>query len=58
MQPLFLSLALVSMVYQVWAVRARPPFLRTRGVKTILHVSLTINTLVIFGWVFLYIRYY
>jgi hypothetical protein len=58
LQPVFLSLALVSMVYQIWAVWTRPPFLRTRGVKAILLVSLAINTLVIGGWVALYIRYY
>ena len=58
LQPLFLSLALISMVYQIWAVSTRPPFLRTRGVRAILYTSLAINTLVLGGWVFLYFRYY
>ena len=58
LQPVFLSLALVSMVYQIWAVSTRPKFLRTRGVMILLYSSLAINTLVIGGWVFLYFRYY
>jgi hypothetical protein len=58
LQPLFLSLALISMAYQIWAVKTRPPFLRTRGVKALLYSSLAINSLVIGGWVYLWYRYY
>jgi hypothetical protein len=58
LQPVFFGVAIVSMVYQIWAVKTRPPFLRTRGVKAILYASLAINTLVIGAWVVMYIRYY
>jgi hypothetical protein len=57
LQPLFFTVAVVSLVYQVWAVRRRPPFLRTWGIKTILGISLFLNVLVIGIWIFLAIRY-
>ena len=57
LQPVFLSLALLSMAYQIWAVSTRPRFLRTPGVMLILDGSLAINFLVIGGWVFLWFRY-
>jgi hypothetical protein len=57
LQPLFLVVAVVSLAYQVWAVRRRPPSLRTWGIKTILGVSLALNLVVIGGWVALAIRY-
>jgi hypothetical protein len=55
--PLFFTVAVGSLVYQVWAVRKRPPFMRTWGVKAILTVSLVLNILVIGGWIVLAIRY-
>lgn len=55
--PLFFTVAVGSLVYQVWAVHTRPPALRTRGVKLILAVSLVLNILVIGGWIVLAIRY-
>ena len=57
LRPLFFTVALVSMAYQVWAVWRRPPFLRTWGVKAILGVSLFLNVLVITEWIVLYYRY-
>jgi len=57
LQPLFFAVAIASLAWQVWAVRRRPPSLRTRGVKVILATSLSLNTLVIATWVFLLIRY-
>jgi len=57
LQPLFLTLSVLSLVYQVWAVWTRPPFLRTWGIKAILYSSLTINIAVLGGWVFLWYRY-
>ena len=57
LQPLFLTVAAVSLGYQVWAVRRRPPFLRTWGIKTILGVSLALNLLVIGSWIVLWFRY-
>lgn len=55
--PLFFTVSVASLAYQVWAFRRRPPFLRTWGVKAILAVSLVLNTLVIAGWMVLSIRY-
>ena len=55
--PLFFAVSVGSLAYQVWAVRKRPPFLRTWGVKAILTVSLVLNILVIGGWIVLAIRY-
>ena len=57
LQPLFFTLAIGALAYQVWAVRRRPPFLRTWGIKTILAVSLVLNLLVIGSWVVLWFRY-
>lgn len=57
LRPLFFTVAVGSMAYQVWAVWRRPPFLRTWGVKTILGVSLFLNILVITEWIVLYYRY-
>lgn len=57
LKPLFFTVAVVSLVYQVWAVRRRPPFLRTWGVKTILASSLVLNFLVIGSWIVLWFRY-
>jgi hypothetical protein len=57
LQPLFFAVAVGSLLYQVWAVRRRPSFLRTWGVKTILAVSLVLNVLVIGGWIVLSVRY-
>ena len=57
LQPLFLTVAVGSLVYQVWVVRTRPRKSRTWGIKTILAVSLVLNFVVIGGWVALLIRY-
>jgi hypothetical protein len=57
LQPLFLAVAVGSLAFQVWAVRRRPPSLRTWGIKTILGVSLALNLVVIGGWIALAIRY-
>ncbi len=55
--PLFFTVAVGSLAYQVWAVSKRPPSMRTRGVRAILAVSLVLNILVIGGWIVLAIRY-
>jgi hypothetical protein len=57
LQPLFFTVAVGSLVYQVWVVWRRPPFLRTWGIKTILAVSVALNTILIGGWIVLSIRY-
>ena len=55
--PLFFTVAVGSLLYQIWAVRRRPPFLRTWAVKAILAVSLVLNILVIGAWIVFAIRY-
>jgi hypothetical protein len=57
LQPLFFTVAVASLVYQIWVVRRRPPTLRTWGIKTILGVSLMLNVMVIGGWIAISIRY-
>ncbi len=58
LQPLFFAMAIGGLAYQIWIVRRRPPTLRTRGVKTILAISLAINGLLIAGWIVIMIRYW
>ena len=55
---MFLTIALGGLAYQVWAVKRRPPFLRTRAIKTILWASLAVNLLVIGTWIGLWFRYH
>ena len=57
LQPLFFALAVGGLIYQFWIVQRRPPSLRTRGVKTVLAVSVVLNVLMIGSWVVLSIRY-
>ena len=57
LQPLFLVLAVGSLVYQLWAVFRRPAAMRTFSMKAILGVSLFFNGLLLAGWVVLTIRY-
>lgn len=57
LQPLFFTVAVAALAYQVWLVRKRPPALRTGLVKAILAVSLGLNGLMIAGWLFITFRY-
>ena len=57
LQPLFFTVAVLSLVYQVWAVRRRPPGMQTWGMKAILGVSLALNGILIAGWIVFTIRY-
>jgi hypothetical protein len=57
LQPLFFTVAVGSLVYQVWVVYRRPPAKRTWGIKTILAVSVVLNVALIGGWIALSIRY-
>ena len=45
------------MVYQIWAVWRRPRSMRTRGVRTILGISILLNGLLVVSWVVISIRY-
>ena len=57
LQPLFFTVAIGSLAYQIWIVGRRPPSMRTWGVKVILAASVILNVLVISGWIVLSIRY-
>ena len=57
LQPLFFAVAVGALIYQVWIVQHRPTSSRTRGVKTVLAVSVLLNTLMIGSWVVFSIRY-
>jgi len=57
LQPIFFTVAVGSLVYQIWAVRRRPPSMRTRWMKTILAASLGVNGMLIAGWIVLSVRY-
>jgi len=57
LQPLFFGVAIVSLVYQAWIVVRRPSTKRTWGIKTIFGLSLSLNLLLIAGWVIVWFRY-
>ena len=57
LQPLFFALAVGGLIYQLWIVQGRPASSRTRGVKTVLAVSVVLNVLMIGSWVVFSIRY-
>jgi hypothetical protein len=57
LQPLFFTVAVASLAYQIWIVQRRPPAQRTWGIKTILSVSVALNVVLIGGWIALSIRY-
>ncbi len=57
LQPLFFAVALGSLVYQIWLLRTRPRARRRSGVKTVLALSLSLNVIVVGGWIALLIRY-
>jgi hypothetical protein len=57
LQPLFAALAVGGVGYQVWLVRSRPPFRRTRTAMVILWTSATLTLLVLGVWLTLWLRY-
>ena len=58
LQPLFFTVASLSLTYQIWLICTRPPWRRKRAVKVVLTASLTANFVVIGGWIALLIRYW
>jgi len=58
LQPLFLAVALLSLVYQIWLIRTRSPNQRKFAVKVILAGSLLMNFVVIGSWIALSVRYW
>ena len=57
LQPLFFAVAILSLGYQIWLVRSRPPKGRKWTVKAVLAASLLLNFVVVGGWIALLIRY-
>ena len=57
LEPVFFTLAVGSLAYQMFLVFQRPPALRTWGIKAILAASITMNAMLIGGWITLAIRY-
>ena len=57
LQPLFFVVAVGALIFQAWVVQRRPPSSRTRGMKTILAISIVLNALMIGSWVVFSIRY-
>jgi len=57
LQPVFFTVALVALGYEVWIVQRRQPSLRTWAVKAILAVSLSLNALIMGAWVVVWFRY-
>jgi hypothetical protein len=50
--------AILSLAYQIWLIRTRPPTRRKFSVKAVLAASLVANFVVIGGWIALLIRYW
>jgi hypothetical protein len=57
LQPVFFAVAILSLAYQIWLVRSRPPKRRKFTIKAVLAASLLLNFVVVGGWVALLIRY-
>ena len=57
LQPLFFAVAILSLAYQIWLIRTRPPMRRSFTVKAVLAASVLLNLVVVGGWVALLIRY-
>jgi hypothetical protein len=57
LQPLFFTVAILSLGYQIWLIRTRPPKRRKWTVKAVLATSLLLNFVVVGGWIALLFRY-
>lgn len=57
LQPFFFTLAIISLLYQIWLVQRRPAASRKRSIKFILAISLLVNVALIGGWAIISIRY-
>jgi hypothetical protein len=57
LQPVFFVVAVGALIYQAWIVGRRPTSSRTRGMKTVLAISVVLNVLMIGSWVVFSIRY-
>jgi hypothetical protein len=57
LQPVFIGVALLSLIYQIWLVRTRPLTRRKWTIRAVLAASLLLNIIVFGGWIALLIRY-
>jgi hypothetical protein len=57
LQPLFLTVAVVSLAYEGWIFYRRPPAMRTWGIKAVFRASVALNVLLLGGWIVLWFRY-
>lgn len=57
LQPLFVTVAIVALVYQAWLVWRRPPQRRTPRVLLILWSSIAVNGLIFGAWGLAWLRY-
>ena len=57
LQPLFVALAVLGVVYQSWLVWRRPFMRRTRRVMAVYATSLVVNLAVLTLWGWLALRY-
>jgi len=51
LQPLFFTVAIAALIYQIWIVKRRPPSLRSWSVKGILAASLVLNVMIMGAWI-------
>ena len=57
LQPVFFTLALLALAYEIWLVKGRPRRKRSVKVWAMVAFSLSVNTIVVGAWVFLWFRY-
>jgi hypothetical protein len=57
LQPLFVIVALCSLLYEIWLFSRHSPVLRKWDARAILGASLILNIAVLGGWVAILIRY-
>jgi hypothetical protein len=57
LQPVFFTVALLALAYEIWLVGRRPGGMRSTSVWAMVAFSLSVNMIVVGTWVFLWIRY-
>jgi len=57
LQPVFFTVALLALVYELWLVRRSPASARSVGMWAIVALSQSLNTIVAGTWIFLWFRY-
>jgi len=57
LQPLFFTIAIGALAYQVWLLRRSPSSIRQWRIKMVFGVSVCLNVAVVVSWIALSIRY-